>query len=73
MSKMTVDSNSRLCNGQSNSNNYSNMNGTLAADQSTEEAMEVDQNGKWLPGKSSPIPQIKEALQPFTTRLRIPQ
>ena len=62
MSKMAVASNSRLCNGQSNSNKYSNMNGTLAADQSPEEDMEVDQNGKWSPVKSSPNQQIKEAL-----------
>ena len=41
---MAVASNSRLCNGQTNK--YSNMNGSLAADQSPEEDMEVDQNGK---------------------------
>ena len=57
---MAVASNSRLCNGQTNK--YSNMNGSLAADQSPEEDMEVDQNGKWSSVKSSPNPQIKKAL-----------
>ena len=57
MSNMTVASNSRLCNGQTHSNKYSNMNGTLASDQSPEEDMEVDQNSKWSLFKSSPDQQ----------------
>ena len=57
MSKMPIANDSRLCNGQTNSKNYNKMNGSLATEQSTEEDMEIDQNGKWLIGKSSPNQQ----------------
>ena len=46
MSKMPIANDSRLCNGQTNSKNYNSMNGTLATEQSAEEDMEIDQNGK---------------------------
>ena len=36
----------KICNGQTNSKGYDKMNGTLASDQSAEEAMDIDQNGK---------------------------
>ena len=54
MSKMPIANDSRLCNGQTNSKNYNSMNGTLATEQSAEEDMEIDQNGKWLIIISSP-------------------
>ena len=54
MSKMPIANDSRLCNGQTNSKNHNGMNGSLATEQSPEEDMEVDQNGKWLIYKSSP-------------------
>jgi len=46
MSKMPIANDSRLCNGQTNSKNHNSMNGSLATEQSPEEDMEVDQNGK---------------------------
>ena len=57
MSKMPIANDSRLCNGQTNSTNYNKMNGSLPTEQSPEEDMEIDQNGKWLKVKSSPNQQ----------------
>ena len=46
MSKTAVANSSRVCNGQATLNNHNNINGTIATDQSPEEDMEIDQNGK---------------------------
>jgi len=44
MSKMPLANDSKLYNGQTN--NHNGMNGSLATEQSPEEDMDIDQNGK---------------------------
>jgi ubiquitin carboxyl-terminal hydrolase 4/11/15 len=46
MSQTAVANSSRVCNGQATLQNHNNINGTIATDQSPEEDMEIDQNGK---------------------------
>ena len=46
MSKTPIVNSSNVCNGQAGINSHQNTNGTGALDQSSEEDMETDQNGK---------------------------